>query len=291
VAVWVAAGAAIVTGVDPVSLIDSPSLPALRLTMVDVGQGDAMVLQSERDTVVVDTGGAPFGGGFDVGHRVLAPALWARGVRTIGALMVTHGDPDHIGGADAVVDVFSPRALWLGIPVPGHVPEETLVAHARRRGVAVSYLHAGWTTSMGKARVRVLNPPAPTWERRRVRNDDSLVLEVTLGDVALLLTGDTGADVERAIVPTLGRARVRILKVAHHGSRTSTSSELLDAWRPQIAIISDGRGNSFGHPAPEVVARLLAIGARVYRTDRDGEITIDTDGRSVSVTTFVKDRR
>jgi competence protein ComEC len=117
------------------------------------------------------------------------------------------------------------------------------------------------------------------------------VLEVLYGDVALLLTGDIGADVERAIVPHLIPAKTRILKVAHHGSRTSTSQELLDAWRPQIALISCGRGNPFGHPAPEVIQRLEATGARIYRTDLDGEITVDTDGQSVFVTTFSGEKK
>ncbi len=144
---------------------------------------------------------------------------------------------------------------------------------------------------IGSARVLVLHPPAPDWERPRVRNDDSVVLEVIYGDVALLLTGDIGADVERDIVPRLVSAKTRILKVAHHGSRTSTSQELLDSWRPSIALISCGRANPFGHPAPEVVARLEGIGARVYRTDRDGEITVDTDGQDVVVKTFAGEER
>ena len=136
----------------------------------------------------------------------------------------------------------------------------------------------------------VLHPSRPDWERRRVRNDDSVVLEVVYGEVALLLTGDIGADVERAIVPRLVPTKIRVLKVAHHGSRTSTSRELLEAWRPQIALISCGRGNPFGHPAPDVIGRLEAIGARIYRTDRDGEVTIDTDGQHVVVKTFTGDR-
>ena len=117
-----------------------------------------------------------------------------------------------------------------------------------------------------------------------------MVLEVLYGDVAVLLTGDIGSDVEREIAPHLVPAKIRILKVAHHGSRTSTSQELLDAWRPQIALISCGRANPFGHPAPDVVARLEAAGSRVYRTDRDGEITVDTDGQHVSVRTFTGER-
>ena len=94
------------------------------------------------------------------------------------------------------------------------------------------------------------------------------------------------SDVERAIVPSLRPAAVRVLKVAHHGSRTSTSPELLAAWRPQVGVVSAGRNNPFGHPAPDVVARLQAAGVRLFRTDQDGEVTIETDGRGVSVSTY-----
>jgi len=132
----------------------------------------------------------------------------------------------------------------------------------------------------------VLHPPAPDWERRRVRNDDSVVLEIVHGDVALLLLGDVGEDVERRILPFLTPARIRILKVAHHGSRTSTSADLVERWRPDVALVSCGRGNSFGHPAPAVLDRLRAVGADIVRTDEDGQITLDTDGREVRVTTF-----
>jgi competence protein ComEC len=151
----------------------------------------------------------------------------------------------------------------------------------------VSPLREGDTFRQNGVQLRVLHPSAPDWERRRVRNDDSVVIEVVYGDVAILLTGDISAEVERAIAPRLTPARIRILKVAHHGSRTSSSSVLLDTWRPQVAVISCGRGNRFGHPAPEVLDRLNAIGAMVLRTDLDGQITIDTDGHSVRSTTFV----
>jgi beta-lactamase superfamily II metal-dependent hydrolase len=145
---------------------------------------------------------------------------------------------------------------------------------------------AGEAWQAGAARARVLHPPPPDWERQRVRNDDSIVLEIVYGDVAVLLLGDVGAEVERSILSQLTRARHRILKVGHHGSRTSTSPELLEHWRPEIALISCGRENTFGHPAPEVLHRLDAIAARVYRTDLDGQITIDTDGTNLSVHTY-----
>ena len=144
---------------------------------------------------------------------------------------------------------------------------------------------------MGGARIRVLHPPPEDWERQRVRNDDSVVVEVLYGDVAVLLPGDVGAGIERSILSRLTAARHRILKVAHHGSRTSTSRELLEHWRPQIAIVSSGRGNTFGHPAPEVLERLESAGATIYRTDLDGQVTIDTDGHHVRVQTHLSRRR
>ena len=282
------------TGVDVAGLIRPDTAPhVLRLTVFDVGQGESMLLETpSRRAILIDAGGAPFGsGGLDIGHRVLAPALWARGIRSLDTLLVTHGDPDHLGGAMAVLEDFGPERLWEGVRVPQHMPTEALIDRAARHGISVEPQRAGRDLRIDGVRIRVLHPPQPDWERRRVRNDDSVVLEITYGDVALLLTGDIGAEVEQSIVPLLTPARIRILKVAHHGSRTSSSQSLLDAWRPQVAVISCGRGNRFGHPAPEVLRRLEAIGATVLRTDRDGQITIETDGRSVRTRTYVGGHR
>ncbi len=262
--------------------------PRLRLTVFDVGQAEAVLLQAPgADGVLVDGGGSLFGsGGFDIGGRVLAPALWHRGVRRLHALLVTHGDPDHLGGARAVLGDFRPASAWEGIPVPRHKALQEWLADARGRGIPVVQRLAGERFSLGSARLRILHPQPADWERQRVRNDDSVVVEVAFGDVAILLAGDIGAGIERAILPHLTPARVRILKVAHHGSRTSSSRELLEGWRPHVALISCGRGNPFGHPASDVLNRLDAVGATIYRTDRDGQITVETDGRGLSVTTY-----
>ena len=285
--VLVGAGISIASGAQPAH--GRPEPGQLRLTVFDVGQGDAQLLElPDRSTLQIDTGGIPFGSsGFDIGARVLAPALWARGVRRIETLLLTHGDPDHIGGARSIVSDFGPETIWEGIPVSRHVPMRELMAYAGENGSALQQRSAGEQFESGEARIRVLHPPSADWERRGVRNDDSVVLEVLYGDVAILLTGDIGADIERAILPQLTTAKIRILKVAHHGSRTSSSPELLEGWRPDIAIIGCGRGNTFGHPAPEVLERLKSVGAAIYRTDLDGQVTVDTDGRKVSVGTFV----
>jgi len=260
----------------------------LRLTMLDVGQSEAMLLElPQGPRVLIDSGGAPFGEGFDIGGRVLAPALWWRGLRRLDGVLITHGDPDHLGGAIALAPIFRPQWLWEGIVVPTHQPMARVRDAAARAGARVEALRAGEDRTFGEARLRVLHPPEPDWERPRVRNDDSVVVEVVYRDVAILLTGDISSDVERTLIPHLTPAKHRILKIAHHGSRTSSSTTLLDAWRPQLALISAGRGNSFGHPAPQVLDRLAAINARVLRTDRHGQITVETDGWTVEATSYI----
>ena len=263
--------------------------PSLLVSAFDVGQGDATLLQfPDRTTLLVDAGGMPFGAGsFDIGSRVLSPALWALGLRRLDTLLLTHGDPDHIGGARAIVGDFRPSAVWEGIPVEGYPALQDVREHAREMGAFLSRRQTGDSMRIGGASIRVLHPAVPDWERRRVRNDDSVVLEVRYGDVVVLLLGDVGAGIERSIAAQLTPAKHRILKVAHHGSRTSSSRELIESWRPDIAIISCGRGNSFGHPAPDVVQRLESVGARIYRTDLHGQISVETDGVDVYVRTFV----
>ena len=114
----------------------------------------------------------------------------------------------------------------------------------------------------------------------------SLVLELRWGDVSVLLTGDIGKPVERDITTAIAPARLRIVKIPHHGSLTSSAPAFLTALHPQIAVVSAGRGNHFGHPVPEVLERYRAIGAEIFRTDQDGAVMIETDGRSVNVRTF-----
>jgi competence protein ComEC len=278
-----------IAGVGPRAGTGRPSAGSLRWTMFDVGQGEAMLVQfPDGPSVLIDSAGSPFGAGtIDMGARVLTPAVWARGVRTLDTVLLTHGDPDHIGGARSVLRDFAVPRLWHGVPVPTSDPMRGVLSAAARQRAVVEERRSGEAWTWRGARVRVLHPPEPEWERRRVRNDDSVVLEVVYGDVALLLTGDISGEIERTLVPRLTPAGTRILKVAHHGSRTSTSVALLEAWRPQLALISCGRGNTFGHPAPDVLQRLRSAGARVLRTDQDGEITIETDGRQVRVRTYV----
>ena len=135
-------------------------------------------------------------------------------------------------------------------------------------------------------RVSVLHPSLPDWERQDVRNADSIVIEMRWGEVSFVFTGDIDRETEAAIAPLLQPAPLRVLKVPHHGSSTSSSEAFVRAVRPDVAVISVGRSNNFGHPSPLVLKRYEQAGSRLFRTDQDGAITIDTDGTSLEISTF-----
>jgi competence protein ComEC len=259
----------------------------LHVTFLDVGQGDsAFVRFPQGSTMLVDAGGLAGSSGFDVGDRVVAPVLRHAGLRRLDYFLLTHGDPDHIGGAKAVVREFRPRQVLEGIPVPRSASLTALRAEAAMSDARWVTVYRGWRAAVDGVEVVAVHPDPPDWERRTVRNDDSVVIDVRWRDVSVLLTGDIGRDIEKPLTQRVRRAPLTVLKVPHHGSRTSSSPALLEALRPELAIFSVGRSNRFGHPAPEVLARYAAVGSTILRTDRDGAVGIESNGYSMQVRTF-----
>jgi competence protein ComEC len=259
----------------------------LHITFLDVGQGDSIFVVFPRGrSLLVDAGGLPSSSSFDIGDRVVAPVLRAAGIRRLDYLALTHGDPDHIGGAPSVIREFRPREAWEGIPVPRFEPLTLLRMAVQADGARWANVHAGDAAVIDGVQVFAHHPPPADWERQKVRNDDSLVLELRWRDVSILLTGDIGGVPEQAVGSVLRSSRIRILKVPHHGSLTSSSWEFLNAAHPQIAVASAGRSNHFGHPVPEVLERYRSVGAEVFRTDADGAVMVDSDGWALSVRTF-----
>ncbi len=287
--IWVA--------VAPLSLLVWPP-GDLRVTAFDVGQGDALLVQFPNGRrLLVDAGGQS-ADGRDLGERVVGPALRARGIRRVDYLLVTHADLDHIGGAVSLVREFAPGEVWTGIPVDGDAGTARLRAAADETGAAWRRLEAGDGLAVGAVDVRVLHPGPADWDRQRVRNDDSVTLAVTLGGVRVLLTGDIGEAVEPAVAASAAAAataapapRLTVLKVAHHGSAGASSAPFLQGVQPAVALVSAGAGNPFGHPAAATLERLAQAGADLWRTDRDGEVTVRTDGRSVEVASYTGRRR
>jgi competence protein ComEC len=283
----VAIAAALWILVDPRTLIAARGDGRLHVTFLDVGQGDsAFVVFPRGSTLLVDAGGLSSSSAFDVGDRVVAPVVRDAGFRRIDYVALTHGDPDHIGGAASIVREFRPREVWEGIPVPRFQPLTLLRMAAQQRGARWANVYRGDHVAVDGVEIIARHPAPAEWERQKVRNDDSLVIELRWREVSILLTGDIGRPVERDVAAAIPPARLRVIKIPHHGSLTSSTTAFLAALHPQIAIASAGRANHFGHPVPEILDRYRAIGAAVFRTDTDGAVTAVTDGRSIKVRAF-----
>lgn len=256
----------------------------LELTAIDVGQGDALLLGfPDGSAGLVDAGGLLSYGGdeplFDIGEAVVAPYLRRRSIRRLAFLAVTHPDADHLGGAAAILRELAVERLWLSsVPYPEYEP---LVALANRRGIPVERLRQGEVRRQGGALLEALWPPVGV--SPAVGNDNSLTLLVRYGAHEILLAGDLERGGEVGVAAQLHGVDGEVLKVAHHGSRTSTTPALLGAFRPDLALISAGYRNPFGHPHDSTLDRLAALPLQVFRTDRDGAVTISSDGRRLRV--------
>ncbi len=250
----------------------------LRVVFLDVGQGDAALVElPDGPRLLVDAGsGGP--GRLDVGARVLSPYLWNRAIRRLDAVAATHPDLDHAGGLAAVLRHFRVGEVWdaAGADALGTVATRSTLAGVPRRVLAT-----GDRVRLGEALVTVLGPDGAA---AASRNEASLVLRLDWRGVSVLLTGDLGAEGERRLLAGGAPLRALVLKVGHHGSRFASSGEFLRAVSPRVAVVSVGGRNPFGHPSPAALERLGAAGARVYRTDRDGAVIVEADGSTLRVT-------
>jgi competence protein ComEC len=250
----------------------------LELAVLDVGQGDALLVRCPNgSTLLVDTGGFR-GTEFDVGDRVVAPALRALGHLRLDVLAITHAHRDHLGGAVSILEQFSPRAVWLGKTPEAHPDIQELERVAGERGSSIVQPLRGVSLDFGGLRLRVLHPRTGRHPAPSPRNDDSLVLLLEFGQRALLLTGDLEEAGESGLVDAGERIEAELLKVGHHGSRTSTTSPFLARVDPDLAVISVGSFNPWRHPDSEVLDRLRESTITVYRTDRHGALLFSTDG-------------
>lgn len=253
----------------------------LEIHAIDVGQGDAFAIRSPGGRwILVDAG--PRSEAFDAGRSRVLPFLLRRGVDRVEAVIMTHPHTDHIGGVEALVGALKVRAVIdPAIPEPNDNYVRTIGA-LRRAGVRWYAAREGRELRFGDVVITFFAPLDDALDAPGDPNDYSVVFRLSFGRFSALFTGDAPAAVENALLARHGEALdIDLLKVGHHGSRTSTGDSLLRVASPQVAVISAGRRNRYGHPAPEVLARLARHGVRVLRTDEEGSVTVSArvDGR------------
>jgi len=259
------------TALRPAPVWDQPA--GLRVTFLDVGQGDSVLLETPSARVLVDQGPP---------EADVAGQLTRMGIRSLSALVLTHPQRDHVGGAADVIRQLGVGAvLDPGLAATGPEREEA-VAAARERRVRLHVVRAGSEFKAGGLVLRALWPPDPG-SPAEDPNLNALVLVATYGETDVLLT----ADAESEVTARLPLGEVELMKVAHHGSADPGLADELRIVRPRVAVISCGRNNDYGHPRPETLAALAASpGLALYRTDLDGRVVVESDGRQLRVRTY-----
>jgi competence protein ComEC len=260
----------------------------LRLTALDVGHGDALLIELPSEKRILVDGGGSYRQTFDVGENVVVPALLHLGVLELDAVVVTHADSDHVGGVPAIVSNLRVGEIWLGAPAWHRPGYRELRARARDHHVPVKRIRARNEMQLGQARFRVLSG-GTAGEYAGGSNDESIVLRVRYGKAVVLLMGDAGEAVERRLIHSGESLRADVLKVGHHGSLSATLPAFLEAVGPRVAIVSTGGSGLFRLPSPRTLQRLSARSIATLRTDRDGAVTVslDRNGR-MEIETFVK---
>lgn len=273
----------------------------LTVTFLDVGQGDAIVIETpQRRTIVVDAGGKLFfdeepwqmrRDPFDVGEDIVLPFLRHKGVRTVDYLVMSHGDADHIGGMQALVENVPVRYFVRGpdTPDPSEV-EQNLLAALRAKNVPVYRAVSGTGWELEEGLYWQFVQPDPERIPSDDRNAQSVVLRLSYKGRSLLLTGDADQAAEKAMLGKWNIPPVDLLKAGHHGSDTSTGEEWLREVRPKVTVLSVGENNRYNHPHPDVVERLRQAGSKIYRTDHHGGIVVRIDsGGRIKIEQTVRD--
>jgi len=258
--------------------IETPAPGDWRLTVLDVGQGVAVLVRTARHTLLYDSG-PRYASGEDAGRRVVAPYLHGQGIHRLDLLLISHDDNDHSGGALSLLASHVPARVLTsiaGLPASRRDPDGQALLAARPDAKACA---AGQTWTWDDVRFEVLHPPAHHYANPNFSdNDRSCVLRVVGRHGSALLTGDMARLAELTLVDTVSAETVRadFMLVPHHGSRSSSMPDVVARVAPRWALIPVGKRNAHGHPAPEVLARYRAIGAEILRTDRDGALDVAT---------------
>jgi competence protein ComEC len=271
--------------------------PELKVTAVDVGQGSATLMELPGgDVVLMDGGGYADNRQFDMGRLVVAPVLWRKKIAKVDVLILSHPNADHLNGLIYIARHFRVRELWTNADVNTTYGYKDLMAACRETGVVVRTMDSrAGATDFGQTALTVLHPPPEFFSQpeqigQETRNNGSLVIKAVYGQTAFLITGDIMAHAEKELVDRAGAELAStVLFAPHHGSRSSSSLELVAAVQPQVVVISAGAGNRFGFPHAEVTNRFKAAGCRTVCTATHGAVALRSDGRRVTVSAYSGD--
>lgn len=259
----------------------APRTDPLRVTFFDVGQGDAALLEFPGGTaMMIDAGGRT--ALFDAGEKIVAPGLRRRGVTRLSSVLITHAHDDHAGGLETMCgEIHADRIITSALVPQAGITGAERLPHpfaAVKMGDTIGVCSAVRLYVLGPARV----DRTDSSDAEQAVNNSSAVVRLCYGRVAFLFMGDADNAVERELADRYGDfLSADVIKIGHHGSRTSTSEELLRAAHPAEAVISVGRFNAFRHPSSATLRRLAAFGIRTHRTDREGAVIFETDGREL----------
>jgi len=266
----------------------------LRATFLDVGQGDCTLVEFPRGKRMLIDGGGLYGD-FDVGENVVAPFLWKRRILRVDYLVLSHPQPDHYKGLIFIAQHFGPREFWHNGLTSTASSYEELLKVIKKKGIRMVRVEDGFARSIGDARVEALHP-AEGWmpggqSKRGWANNNSLVLKIAFGDNSLLFTGDIEGEAETRLLKAGKELQAQVLKVPHHGSKTSSTYYFVEEVSPQYAIFPLGYKNIFRFPSKKVMRRYEDRGSRILRTDLDGAITVTSDGKQLEVRTYCQAER
>jgi competence protein ComEC len=264
----------------------------LKVTFLDVGHGDASFIRFPQGRTMLIDGGGSYRDDFDVGERVVAPFLWYQGIRRVDYVVATHPHPDHAKGLGVILRDFRVQQFWdngaqQSTPWYDKLRQAAIDQHMYRDVV----INGSAATTIDGVDLELLHP-TPTFQPQMKRrgsgedageNNRSLVLKLTYGTISILFTGDIEQEAERFLLQSSHNLSATILKVPHHGSRTSSGMAFLRAVNPRVAVFSVQRDSRFGHPHPVVIDRYTTLDAYVFRTDEHGAITMRTDGHALWV--------
>jgi competence protein ComEC len=269
---------------------------ALKMTVIDVGQGSSSLLELPGGPCVLVDGGGFYDNRFDVGYRVVGPFLWNRKVSTVDILVLSHPDPDHLNGLLFIARHFNVREVWMNLEPADTQPYRDFMDIISREGIRVIGPQDLLSPRViNGVQFQVFYPPVDFLDRKsretwRTPNNNSLVIKVSFQDISFLLPGDIEAEAERELSALDCRTlKCDVLLVPHHGSRSSSTPGFLECVDPDVAVVSSGWKNRFGFPHPSVLERYQRLGCQVFCTNQQGAITITTDGKSLTVEPFTRD--